>query len=120
MAIYFSVLYPIHGFVGDNMCSHSFIICKIMWKELLKKRKPDFIIMPSFEVLHPQENFFKIIAKEVGFKAGEMAQLVQCLPVHQVPSLSPQHPHGHCAYVCNPSTRMSQHRGQDLWNPGGH
>lgn len=47
VAIYFSVLYPIHGFVGDNMCFHSFILCKIisfsrlllcvMRKELLKR-----------------------------------------------------------------------------------
>lgn len=35
---------------------------------VIKKRKPDFIIMPSFEVFHPQENCFKIMAKEVTFK----------------------------------------------------
>lgn len=65
-------------------------------EEVIKRRKPDFIIMPSFEVLHSQENCFKIMAKEVEFKGQGNGS------------------------VKVPSTRRSQHRGQDLWNPGGH
>lgn len=65
-------------------------------EEVIKRRKPDFIIMPSFEGLHSQENCFKIMAKEVEFKGQGNGS------------------------VKVPSTRRSQHWGQDLWNPGGH
>lgn len=65
-------------------------------EEVIKRRKPDFVIMPSFEVLHSQENCFKIMTKEVEFKGQGNGS------------------------VKVPSTRRSQDRGQDLWNPGGH
>lgn len=73
----------------------------MMWKELLERKGQTLQSCQVFKVLHPQGNFSsKSWLKGLDLGAGEMAQLVKCLPC-----VGPEEP---------------QHWGQDLGIPGAH